>query len=261
MKWQYKLIIGLFVLLLITPIITAQPSFLTQSSTSSTGLNIIYPKLYSFVLNENFTLYFHVTNSSGFLIKDADCKFHLYNTTNLEHLHEDYLNFSDEDYFFETGYSTFKKVGVYPYNIFCNNSMESGYLSSEIIISRDGSLSPEDLTPYSALILAPVLFGIICIIGSFLFREQNWQIGIMLFILGFFSFILSLLFGLSVLSEFYYYDYFVNMLALSAYSYGVLLAFIVLYFAFIFIWEMFIQMKKEHIDKKRGVDYQKDRPY
>lgn len=101
-------------------------------------LEINYPLVEAYPINQNITLYFHVVNSSGNIQDNSslNCSIHFYDPYGFYVL-EDNLSYSDDDFYIEVDKSTITEPGFYSYFVSCENK-ESGYVSVAVDFTNDG---------------------------------------------------------------------------------------------------------------------------
>ncbi len=151
----------------------ASPFDLVSSHSGDTGLEINSPPFATIQQNTAFEFEIHLFNeSNGAYITDADCFFHLYNSTG-KHIAE--LNDSTPnhkfDFSFNVGGGNFSKIGDYAYVIQCNTSYGGGFISVPIEITASGFTEP-DLTietqkENQLLIYFALIFAIALLVFSF----------------------------------------------------------------------------------------------
>ena len=127
-------------------------------------LIILYPKIDYAQQGELLKLHFHILNGSGYLVipsNTTSCYIHIYDNKG-NHIVESTLSHDSnaEDYVYN--FIQTSQVGHYPYNVWCNNSKEAGYLSTSFEITQSG----EENNPFiSWLVFGGSLFVIIIMLG------------------------------------------------------------------------------------------------
>lgn len=141
---KLKYIIGFVFILLSLSVLGVKPITDIQLPADNTGLEILYPKSDVHRMGYDFDFYFHVMNSSNYLVNPntVNCTFHLYSPNKNEHIiraiPKPYL---DDDLEIEINSSVFTETGNYPYNLWCNSSYEAGFVSGSFdVINRSISL-------------------------------------------------------------------------------------------------------------------------
>lgn len=159
MKWLLILIM----LILCGGIVSAASPF-QQQSDFATGYNIKVPEKEYFKLGQSYNFEFHVFNITDGVPKQngIGCYLHLYNQTG-EHIYTAFKNISDNnfDYGFMVNGNNFTTIGIYYYNIQCNNSILGGYAGQYIYVTAQG-------VPYSTIhgLVYVCIFGLL--IGLFI---------------------------------------------------------------------------------------------
>lgn len=139
MKKQYLFIFGIFLFLLIFPLINAK-----QSPQIEGNLLIDYPKFDYHKQNTVHEFNFHVINLTGLKTNvSTDCDFHLYDLTGTHLLFQD-LDFgivTNQDYSIVVGAGNFSNRGNYDYKVVCEDG-EAGIVSASFTVNKYG----EELT-------------------------------------------------------------------------------------------------------------------
>lgn len=240
-------ILFLIIILLVTPIL-ADPPFITQEAEAG-GLDITFPTGTFFKPGQNFTISYHVFNTTGSLITDADCLFHMYNSTDNLHIYEEYLNTSDEDYEIIIDGAKTLVPGTYPVLLSCNTTTLAGFASSAIYITPLGESFPDDLSPLAVIILVPLIFGIVCVIGVFAFSEDNWQFKLAMYLLGLISSVVSLLLGVQVISMYYVSSELQSTIAHIALVIGLFIFAVIMILGIIFLTALLKSRKDKKIQR------------
>lgn len=108
-------------------------------STQFGGLEIRGNELGFYPFNSNFTLHFHVYNSSGFVEDQADCTIDIYDSFN-SHLYKNVnltINPGEVDYEVGVNSTVSGELGIKAYKVWCNNS-EAGVTDGVFYITRNG---------------------------------------------------------------------------------------------------------------------------
>lgn len=103
------------------------------------GLEIRGNDISFYPVDSNFTLHFHVYNSSGFVESQADCFIDIYDSLNT-HLYQSVnmtINPGEVDYEILINTTISGSLGIKAYKMFCNNS-EAGVSDGIFYISRNG---------------------------------------------------------------------------------------------------------------------------
>lgn len=191
-------------IMLAVSVLAVQPT--VQTTVVAQGIRIEYPKQPFFLANQPDKLHFHVHNSTAYALTNATttCLIHIYNETG-NHVTEANMTFDSNgvDFFQILPEAITSKVGTYSYIVNCKNTQEAGYLSATFEIAHS---SPQDNTagmPLAALILVPMLFGILLLIGSFMFGEDHAVLKIALFLVAYLTVFISLWFGVQTVVRYY----------------------------------------------------------
>lgn len=165
--------------LLLIGLITAAPTKKDAQLSTGTSLEIAYPKTPAFELNKNFTLHFHVYNSTGSIRhgnKINNCSIHIYNTQN-SHIIQQNLLLDGIDYEIKLNSSTFPKAGTYAYLTQCDGINEDGFVSDSIIITNTGELTDTIGYLYGiAIFLVAFMFFIIYIVKHISDTNEHGEI-------------------------------------------------------------------------------------
>lgn len=215
-KFKFLFFTFLFIFLVGTPFISAQPPF--QQSEVQEGFLIIetaYPT--SHKVNEDFYVHAHVYNgTSGVLITDnINCFYHFYNhqLSGDTHIDTGILTQYGDGYRNETDGNLLDEVGEYSLLIWCNSTTEGGFFEYTFDVTADGqrfqtfpnqffliilalgfiflSFSSSRLTLFKYLgALLAMVMGVITIYPGYNFINHSTLmglgLGIMLIALGFY---------------------------------------------------------------------------
>lgn len=173
------LILPIFFLFLLTFVASApwdSGETIIQISTGDNTLELIYPKDPYYKINEPFTVHIHALNSSGTALTndEFDCQGHFYDTQS-NHLLDIFSvpeGIYDEDFNINTTLTN--SIGTKPYNIYCNSTTESGFISGLFFITED---SEEKSTTGNglliAIILIPLILALLLIVGAGFLGEAH----------------------------------------------------------------------------------------
>lgn len=171
-----ELLIGVFVILLLIPLISAPPQ--VQLNTGDKGLEIKYPA-YEFVQQHgSFTLHTHVFNKSdGLLVTNSttSCILHLY-YPNGSHLLERNMSFDSNNIDFELFISkgNFSVLGIHAYIIQCDATSIGGFVSGMFDVTPSGiELTEGRSITYFILILGSLFIFILCLYASIIIPFKN----------------------------------------------------------------------------------------
>lgn len=211
---------------------------------------IFYPQG---TLNE---LHFHVWNSTGYNVVGANttCKIHIYNSTGHHLIDAFAIQDGDDpmDYEVTLGTNITDYAQDYPYIIYCTWLREAGFVSDFFEIAHS---NPENTSvsgfPLATLILIPLLFGILLLIGSFIFGEEHAVLKIILFLMAYLTVFLSLWFGLQTVVRYYGFTDLQEAIGTTTWIIGIVFFVILSYFliyAFIKGVETAAQKKEKRLE-------------
>lgn len=251
MKQKQVIWIGMLILLALG-VLAANPHTV---QTSSGGLTIEYPKeLYFAAYKGDIDFYFHVFNSTNQVMTapTTNCTVHIYNTTNshmMASLASMDANGIDYEVVLSDNITLFP--GVYPYVIQCSNVKEAGFVSDFFEIAHSSPMDTTAGMPMAMIILLPLLFGILLLIGSFMFGEEHAVLKIGLFMLSYLTIFISLWFSIQVVVRYYGFTDLQDAIGLTTMIAGVMFFVIVSYFmiyAFIKGTEAAAQQKRKELE-------------
>lgn len=173
----------LFFTLLLPLAIFAQPPF--QTSDLSTQLNVVFPKLETYAVNQSATVHFHVFDVDGLPLDNTtiSCYFHLYNGSDM-HIYSQQMVYDVTEFEAALNTSLLSRVGEYPYTAFCYNSTIGGYASGSFLVATDGVT---ETVPFSWVLLSflPILFGFLIVVGARLFDPlEHWILHVTAYLLS-----------------------------------------------------------------------------
>lgn len=117
------------------PLVAAQP--VTQVFTGPQGFEIAYPKFTAIKVNETFKVHVHVFNeSNGKSMVNVSCLLHIYNSSG-SHLVQNWMSIDTNFVDFNYSYS-YPQIGHYTNIIQCNNSVQGGFVSYDILVTPGG---------------------------------------------------------------------------------------------------------------------------
>lgn len=217
----------------------AQPPFQTSTSTNN-GLIILYPKQDVFQQNTNFTLHFHVLNSSGYMLANtaSTCSIHIYDPSG-SHIFQGLLsndaNTLDKDISLNTSFSAIDKS--YSYNVWCNSSTQAGYLSGGYEITGSGYVQASGTGVLVVLILIPLLFGLILLIGAVSLGEDHTALKIGMFMLSPIMTFISFHFGMISLVKYFGMVELQEAIGSTTYWFSITVFVLIIYFIIYFIYK------------------------
>lgn len=225
--------VGMFIMLAIA--VLAINPHTPQASGGATGLTIESPKAVFYPQGILSELHFHVWNSTGYNVvgTNTNCTIHIYNSTGHHLIDSAVTQDADDtmDYEFSLGKNVTDTAQDYPYVIYCVWLREAGFLSDFLEIAHS---NPENTSvsgfPLAALILIPMFFGLLLLIGSFMFGEDHAVLKIALFLLAYLTVFLSLWFGLQTVVRYYGFTDLQDAIGTAAWIIGVVFFVIISYF-------------------------------
>lgn len=202
----YLPIACVLMLLLAPSLILAQPPF--ETSTSTSGCEIVYPKIDIIQKSTGFFFHFHVINSTGAIRTNetTTCIFNLYDHTG-EHIYiNENVSYSADsiaDFVVNVSGSNFTKKGFYAYTFQCYDSESGCFVSAPLTVTGNGMEPATDFFQvfiYALFILVglAMIFSLFYIIAKF--ATVNMTLYDLLFSYGaYFTFIISYYLGSSYL--------------------------------------------------------------
>lgn len=221
---------------------------------SSGGIYIENPKpLFWAGGKGNIDMYFHVFNSTGHALSapETNCTIHIYNSTDA-HVMATLAVMSGIDYRVVLGDNITTIPGTYPYIIQCSNIYEAGFISDSFEI---GLTSPQDVSagmPLAALIIAPMIFGLLLLAGSFMFGEDHAMLKIGLFLVSYLTIFISLWFGIQVVVRYYGFSDLQDSISTTTWVFGLIFFVIVSY---LFIWAFIKGVEASAQKKQKELEY------
>lgn len=177
-----------------------------QSSEAGT-IQVTYPKLEYFKIDSSENLHFHIFNSTGHILKNdtTSCEIHIYNKSD-EHIAQALLKMSsnNKDFEYVWNISGLTK-GTYPYTVFCNNSVQAGFLSDSFELNYDGEDPKEPSVPIAIIILLPMILAFLLIHGASTMGDEHVVMKIATYLLSPVFFMVS--FHMSMLSIIRFYNW------------------------------------------------------
>lgn len=161
-----KLIILMMCILMISLVVAVPP--ITQISLATDTLEIAYPKYNYAMQDQDFTLHFHVFNSSDLLNNSqADCFLHLYASYG-NHTLKEQADYDAPDFEVLVGEGNFSDLGVHAYIIYCNTTSQTGFASGNFIVTPKGvELLEGQAILYTGFLILLTSFLIASIYGIF----------------------------------------------------------------------------------------------
>lgn len=177
MKMKKTTIITAILIIFILNIVTAQtPPFQASDSSINNELNIIFPKNPAFLQGGNFSLHFHVYNSSGSIQTDTDvsyCTIHIYNLTN-EHMLKQNLTYDGNEWEIKLNDSLSSNIGYYPYVVWCDGVVEDGYISTTYLITRTGTIKDDNASIFPYIFFLIGTITLLFFFGNMIDTSKEW---------------------------------------------------------------------------------------
>jgi hypothetical protein len=208
------------------------PTIQTETQAGTNGIYIEYPQIDYYSLGDGIDLSFHIFNSTGFQLNDTGtvCQVHIYGHDGKHIINAPAINAAD-DFIITLGSNVTGTAGIYPLLVYCSNSKEAGFISTtfEIQIAAPVENSVGGF-PLAALILVPVLFGIMLLIGGFLLDDDHKVLKIGLFLISYLTVFISLWFGGTVVAQYYGFSSLQDAIGTTVWVVGIIFTVIVAYF-------------------------------
>jgi len=196
-----KITLFFIVLLCLSSIVYAEPPFLvTESSSTTLGLQIEYPPITYLIQNQPKKFHFHIFNATtGYPITAVDnCTFHLYSTKGSHIFTANNSAFSDVyDIEIIVNESNFTTPGFYSYIFQCQRGIYGGFVSTTLEVTYDGFESSATRNIYIQLGLIALCFFIL--LFAYKLEDEHTILKIFLLVSSFTSIILVPL--LSIIHE------------------------------------------------------------
>lgn len=176
----------LFLLLVLTPFVPAQPPQAQVVINLENGFNIDIPKVSSIPQNRDFDFDFHVFNISNGLKLDnstgINCSFELSDNTGNNLVDIEEIPFVEDHWVLEVGGGNFTRMGDYFYLVDCSSDNLAGSISVIFEVTADGFRSKVFPTQFVIIILGLFLV----LVGIFNDRLRFMQLigSMMLIIMG-----------------------------------------------------------------------------
>jgi hypothetical protein len=225
----------------------------TNTPILPTSLTIVYPKAECLTIGSNLTIPFDVLDSNFTKLSDAttSCAYYIGDSNGMliaygTPVYDSIIRIWSFDVD-----GSITTAGEYSFYIYCNETeSESGFASLSYEASYLGICAPDDKTPLAALILIPILFGILLMIGSFVLDDDHKTLKIALFIFSYLTVFISLWFGLSTIGRYYGFYGMQDNIGTAVWVFGIFLFVILSYFliyAFIMGIHLAAQKKQEKV--------------
>ena len=187
--------IAIYLLIFLFFSLSVSAAKITQISEAGSGITIEYPKQEHYQLGDLIDFYFHVHNSTNYLLTNetTDCIIHIYGQRG-QHLIQENLTFSSNGIDFEYEFNTTAlQRGYYSYLVNCNNTLEAGFLSTNFQLTTTGNPEDNDLNILAIIII--YIFSIIFFVvtGYVTYRIHKIDTGKISFWICLLSFTLAII--------------------------------------------------------------------
>lgn len=212
---------------------------------TSKGLTIMYPPNPFYEVNKNIQLNFHVFNGSNFALnnKTTVCNIHIYDNKGTPIVEKNQMIMDPNllDYIYYLNNTVFNNVSSdYPYIMWCNNSVEGGFISGTFTVQDKSKLYESTFLILPATMsIIPLFFALICLIGAISLGKEHAALRIGLFLLSFIPVFMSLQIIMLAIVRYYGWNEMQNSIADIVFRLGVIFAAIISYFIIYLIATIF----------------------
>ena len=227
----------------------AVPPFISPQEEGYITIQI--PQIIYYQHGENITFNFHVYNYTGYILDNTttNCTIHMYNNLGEEIIDED-LIFEGYDFIYVSNDSVFQEGEYYSYLVDCQSDMYAGFISTFFQVTYEGAEKHVAGFPIAIIILIPLIFSILTIVGAATLSEQHSALRIFLFLLSFVGIWTSLHLSVITLIRYYAFPELQELLGTTTYFIGITFFAIVSYFIiylFYILVQQAAQRKKERL--------------
>ena len=198
------LLIG-FLFLSLSTFVIAIPPVQTTIQDSTNGLIIEYIKDDNIKVNETFEYHFHVYNISNGVLLNSDtisCTGHMYDAKGMNQISMFAESFGEEDsFYFNVSAGNFTNLGLFSYQVHCNDSVKGGFVSDSISVTPTG----EEATETEAIVGVGLILGMILLAFLFAFFGFKFAESEIMFPIAIFFMVLSLIMGVYITQLGYLY--------------------------------------------------------
>jgi len=248
MKAKEMIWICMFILLAVG-VMAVQPQIAVPTAPSA--LTVVYPKTECIKMVEDSYFNFDVldANYSKLTNVTATCAYYVANQQGTlivsgSPTYDDTYQFWN----FLLNHTLITEENTYNFYIYCNKTAsENGFVSLTYQLTKQGVCGADDKSPITALILVPLLFGILLLIGSFMFGEDHAILKIALFLISYLTIFISLWFGVQSLVKYYGFADLQEVIGTTVWIFGIIFFVILSYF----LVYAFIQGVEAAAQKKR----------
>ena len=170
--------IFLFIALAFAGIVNAVPPVQTTIATSeSKGLIIEYIRDDNIQVDQDFEYHFHVYNlTNGILMNNESgisCDGHMYDKQGFNVIDMSAIP-DNGGWYFNVSKGNFSQIGLFSYQVHCNDSIKGGFISAVITVTRTGEDSGEaESTIYMGLLIVALILACVSIFITFKLDTKN----------------------------------------------------------------------------------------
>lgn len=216
-------------------------------------LAIETPKLTYYLSGDyDFKAYTHVFNSTGYLMDNSSvvCDIEVFNISASKIYAADAL-YDGHDFYWIIPAAATNTPGEYAFMVHCSNGGEAGYISYTFEFRRENPIT-RDIggSPLAIIILLPLIFGIMLMVGSFQLDDDHKIIKIIMFLFAYIMVFMSFWFAMQTITNYYEFSGMQGSISTMAWITGIALFVILSYFliyAFVMGIHIAAQKKKERL--------------
>ena len=186
------LLLCLIFVFLLSFVALAAPPFQQSAEVTGNQILISYPKTDYFEAQTNFTLHFHVFNSTGFALNttSTSCTIHLYDSMDA-HVLKTIMPFDDEfDYEVRLNTTIISREGIYPYIVQCSNSEQAGFVSGAFEVSNQARSKSINRERVFASVVGLGILALFFLFFAFKLEEEHFLLKLFSIFFALFAIIL-----------------------------------------------------------------------
>lgn len=170
-------------------------------------MNILYPKVDSIKVDDNFYFHLHAFDELGNILNNSDytCNIHIYGpmgSHEIESVMVNDANGYDKEFIYNS--SSNNELGWHSYNIWCYSVNEAGAISEPFRVTVDGTNKDTQGSALLAIVaLIPLIFGLFMVLGASTLGDDHNALRIALFLLSPISVFVSLHFAIIGVVKYY----------------------------------------------------------
>jgi len=177
MKKLPLIFIFLFISLALAGMGSAKQPVQATIDTGTDGFLIEYIKDDIIQVNQDFEYHFHVYNlTNGVLMSNGsgiNCKGHMHNQKGMV-VQEMDAEPSNGGWYFNVSAGNFSQIGLFSYQVHCNDSVKGGFVSGTITVTATGETSDEaQATIYLGLLIVAILLACACIFITYSINPKD----------------------------------------------------------------------------------------